>query len=164
MSTSCRQDYLQCSRNLLTGCDLDFQSCLEGCPNYDSDGDGVANGSDNCIDTPNANQADCDGDGYGNACDSLNAIYQDAASEKTCWTDKDNHVFYITFEHHVEKRQHDVSSCGAPDRWIGRVRQSNDCVNISDYDCCFGLRYSISAVGDDPVYWCGVARDHDYCH
>jgi hypothetical protein len=33
------------------------------------DGDGVANTSDNCPSTPNANQADLDGDGLGNACD-----------------------------------------------------------------------------------------------
>lgn len=123
------------------------------------------NGSDNCFETPNANQANCDGDAYGDACDSLNAIYQDATSEKTCWTDKDNHVLYITFEHHVEKRQHDVSSCGAPDRWVGRVRQSNDCVNLSDFDCCWGLRYSIAAVGDSPSYWCSdFYRDVNFCH
>jgi hypothetical protein len=162
--TSCRQDYMACIHDLLDGCDQDFNYCLQSCPNYDSDGDGVLNGSDNCLTTPNANQADCDGDGIGNVCDSLNAVYQDATSEKTCWTDKDNHVVYFTFEHHVEKRQHDVSSCGAPDRWVGRVRMDNDCVNISDYDCCYGLRYSITAVGDDYNYWCGPARDHDYCH
>lgn len=35
----------------------------------DSDGDGVANGSDNCPATSNANQADSDGDSLGDACD-----------------------------------------------------------------------------------------------
>ena len=35
----------------------------------DSDGDGVADGSDNCPNTANANQADGDGDGVGDACD-----------------------------------------------------------------------------------------------
>lgn len=35
----------------------------------DVDGDGVANASDNCLDLPNANQRDTDGDGHGNLCD-----------------------------------------------------------------------------------------------
>lgn len=36
----------------------------------DSDGDGIANGSDNCPIVPNPDQLDLDGDGAGNACDS----------------------------------------------------------------------------------------------
>jgi hypothetical protein len=35
----------------------------------DYDFDGVPNGSDNCVNTPNPSQADADGDGLGNACD-----------------------------------------------------------------------------------------------
>jgi hypothetical protein len=35
----------------------------------DTDGDGIADRDDNCIETPNASQLDSDGDGYGNACD-----------------------------------------------------------------------------------------------
>ncbi|MEL7239693.1 MAG: thrombospondin type 3 repeat-containing protein [Planctomycetota bacterium] len=35
----------------------------------DSDGDGVADDQDNCIEAPNADQRDTDGDLYGNACD-----------------------------------------------------------------------------------------------
>ncbi|EHR69119.1 dockerin-like protein [Burkholderiales bacterium JOSHI_001] len=35
----------------------------------DSDGDGVPDSRDNCIDVANANQRDSDGDGYGDACD-----------------------------------------------------------------------------------------------
>ncbi len=35
----------------------------------DSDGDGVADASDNCPQTPNTDQEDCDSDGAGNACE-----------------------------------------------------------------------------------------------
>jgi hypothetical protein len=35
----------------------------------DSDGDGVCNNTDNCLNTANADQADNDGDGIGNVCD-----------------------------------------------------------------------------------------------
>jgi PKD repeat protein len=38
-------------------------------PNGDVDGDGEPNGSDNCPEVANENQADADGDGFGDACD-----------------------------------------------------------------------------------------------
>ena len=39
------------------------------CLSIDTDGDGVPDDQDNCPDTPNADQADLDGDGAGDACD-----------------------------------------------------------------------------------------------
>lgn len=41
----------------------------DGPPPADRDGDGLADGSDNCPNVPNADQADGDGDGIGKACD-----------------------------------------------------------------------------------------------
>lgn len=140
--------------------------CYGGCGPYDDyDCDGVNNITDNCTDDPNSNQADCDSDGWGDVCDGQNATYQASGSVDTCMTDKDNHIGYFTFEHHVEQRQVDVSSCGAPDQWNRWVREDNDCVAISDYDCCWGLRFSLSAVGDSYTVWCASGtRNVDYCH
>ncbi|MDW3220033.1 MAG: thrombospondin type 3 repeat-containing protein [Acidimicrobiales bacterium] len=38
-------------------------------PEPDTDGDGVGDGTDNCVDTPNADQADGNSDGEGDACE-----------------------------------------------------------------------------------------------
>jgi len=43
----------------------------------DSDNDGVADSRDNCPTTPNPDQADIDGDGKGDACDSVNDLDDD---------------------------------------------------------------------------------------
>jgi len=43
------------------------------CSGPDQDSDGVIDSQDNCPTTANASQANCDGDGTGDACDSLNA-------------------------------------------------------------------------------------------
>lgn len=40
-------------------------------PSDDRDGDGIADASDNCPNTPNATQSDIDGDGIGDACDPI---------------------------------------------------------------------------------------------
>jgi len=42
-------------------------------PAPDGDGDGVPDSRDNCVDVPNAAQADVDGDGIGDACDTSDA-------------------------------------------------------------------------------------------
>lgn len=161
----CGNEYRECVRQGWSGCETGRYYCLLGCPDYDSDGDGVNNGSDNCPEVSNPNQADCDGDGKGDLCDSVNATWQTIIPEQTCMTDKDDHVVYITFEHHVEKKQRDVSNCNQPDRWKRRIRDSSDCVGLSDWYCCRGLDASILAVGDNPNYWCDDAiRNTNYCH
>ncbi|MEC4725160.1 PHB depolymerase family esterase [Shewanella sp. D64] len=48
-----------------------IQACIGGgAGTPDSDNDGIADSSDNCVNTANGDQADNDGDGIGNVCDS----------------------------------------------------------------------------------------------
>lgn len=139
--------------------------CGGGCGPFDDyDCDGVNNMNDNCTDHANSNQADCDNDGYGDVCDATDGIFQASGPVDTCMTDKDDHIVYKTFEHHVEQRLVDVSSCGSPDRWNRWIRDDNDCVGLADKTCCEGLRTSIQAVGDSETYWCGNGvRNVDFC-
>jgi hypothetical protein len=172
--SACRMANMGCIRDCAhnpdggdCSCPAEFADCTLACPNGDNDADGVRNGVDNCPAAANANQADCDTDGIGDVCDSQNARYQAVGGDHTCWTDKDTHLplLYITFENHVEHAEHDVSNCHAPDRWIGHVAESNDCVNLDDQTCCLGLRHSISSFGDNPDFWCSSAnRDRNRCH
>jgi hypothetical protein len=169
--TGCRQEHLACIRDCARspdgtdcGCSQQLADCELSCPNADSDSDGAQNGVDNCPSISNPTQANCDGDAFGDVCDSLNASYQPVTSDHTCWTDKDTHFPHFTFENHVQRKEQDVSSCGAPDRFIGRVAASNNCFNISDFDCCIGLRFSIASFGDDPFFWCNdLNRDRNRC-
>ena len=141
--------------------------CGGGCGPWDDyDCDGVANNTDNCIDDSNPQQLDCDGDGLGDVCDGIDGNFQPTGPVKTCMTDKDIHWHYRDFEHHVEQRLVDVSSCGSPDRWNRWVRDTSRCVGLySDSECCLdGLSGSIEEVGDNPGLWCGGRRDIDYCH
>ncbi|HCN08248.1 MAG TPA: hypothetical protein DIT01_09965 [Lentisphaeria bacterium] len=67
--------YLSCDTPaaVLTGANGGgFQGARGFCPDLgdDDDGDGLADGCDNCPDASNPGQEDCDGDGEGDACDS----------------------------------------------------------------------------------------------
>jgi len=133
-------------------------------PDPDRDGDGILNNLDNCPRVANHDQADCDGDGVGDVCDSENARYVAVTPEQTCMTDKDDHVLFTTFEHHVEWLERDASSCGAPDRWLGRIRDSARCVSLGDEECCRLLTGSLNATGATPDPWCTTARNQNFCH
>jgi hypothetical protein len=70
----CNQNTPECTYVVYCDvCETEYYQCLSYCQmSVDSDGDGVRDGSDNCPYAPNADQADCDGDGAGDACDVFN--------------------------------------------------------------------------------------------
>ena len=71
--TQCDADYASCNHNCpQCPCYETYQACFDGCQYADTDHDGITDSNDNCTETYNPNQADCDDDGTGNACD-----YQD---------------------------------------------------------------------------------------
>lgn len=49
--------------------DIEDRFPLDGLESADTDGDGIGDNSDNCVDTSNRLQVDTDSDGAGNACD-----------------------------------------------------------------------------------------------
>jgi hypothetical protein len=144
-------------------CAEDFFADASACPG-DSDQDEIPNANDNCPRTFNPDQADCDGDGVGDACDGESARYVAITPEQTCMTDRDDHVLFFSFEHHVEWLERDTSSCGAPDRWNARIRDEATCFSISDEDCCRLLTGSLGATGASPEPWCTSRRDQNFCH
>ena len=67
----CQTEYNNCTQGCSQcQCDAEYNNCLNFCESVtDYDGDGILDTSDNCPNVANANQANCDGDAYGNACD-----------------------------------------------------------------------------------------------
>jgi hypothetical protein len=80
----------------------------------DSDGDGIADSSDNCIDVQNGGQLDTDGDDYGNACDC------DFDQSLTCSID-DFNVYLPDF-------------ASATDSGVGTDMDGSGAVGIADFN------------------------------
>ena len=80
--TYCYQNTPECAYvDYCSVCETQYYQCLNYCQaSNDSDGDGIIDGSDNCPYAYNPDQADCDGDGAGDACDIFNGRTQDLAT------------------------------------------------------------------------------------
>jgi hypothetical protein len=119
-----------------------------GNPPNDLDSDGVPNSSDNCTCTANANQANCDGDVLGDACDLQNEKWVFVQTLGRCDLDYDSHSYYRTVEQYGTKKYQNL--CGGAicyDRYV-----------ISDADCNYtsSCGYSDEACCDCnyPFTWC----------
>lgn len=114
----------------------------------DYDGDGVATSSDNCPCTANANQANCDGDPWGDACDAQNEKWVLLQNLGRCDLDYDEHAFYRTVEQFGSKKYQNL--CGGAicyDQYL-----------ISDANCYYttscGATNSACCDCNYPFAWC----------
>ena len=124
-----------------------------GNPANDVDGDGVLNTSDNCLCKANSNQANCDGDAWGDACDTSSVKWvRQSVNNQTCYIDKDNHLIYFTLEGYSSELWKDV--CSGATCTKNSFRFDADCFNVSTYTCC-------------TAYWpwweCDAYLQSDHC-
>lgn len=125
--------------------------------NIAGDTDGVPSPSDNCVCTNNANQSDCDGDGQGNVCDTLNGTFVPVGRWTACASDMDVYTGYYVMEVQEHRQFDDISACNSADRWDRRTL-SEHCTFFEDSgDCCeeacsnsadYGICWSV------PQYFC----------
>lgn len=127
-----------CTQSCTANCDQPSSCGWYGVCDPDPDDDGWIS-PDNCPVTYNPDQADCDHDGAGNACDPLNASYQPVAPSRACRIVGRSHLFYFDVSLHTEAPIRDTSYCGAPDGWArysGIQLRCSWLQETSLFDCC----------------------------
>lgn len=145
-------------------CDTGFppetpQSCPQDCsPPDDSDGDGIYNTFDNCPANWNPNQEDCDNDGLGDICDSVDGDYVPSSIQnQTCYIDKDDKVFFYYLEEWQESMEYDQSSCNSPNRWTRTRAQKVTCPLFQgEVYCCY------AKIGTVEI--CDAYTQNNQCH
>jgi hypothetical protein len=129
-----------------------------GRPANDLDGDGVVNTSDNCQCAANSNQANCDGDASGDACD-----YQDnswrliTVGTRNCFLDEDQHWDGTTLELYYQNVYR--STCTGQTCYNKYLRSTTTCSwGSNTYNCCNNKWGSIECGGVWNVDNCGLPR------
>lgn len=111
-----------------------------GVCNQDPDGDGVVN--DNCPYHYNPNQADCDADGAGDACDGMPGIFQQVSPTVPCYIVDRLHFGYRDQRLFEEGLFRDISNCNRPDEWRKVGERTGTCwfsLATSATVCCQSL-------------------------
>lgn len=123
-----------------------------GFPANDFDGDGIGNASDNCLCTPNTNQANCDGDASGDVCDANNAKWVFVQDIGRCDWDEDIHLTKFTIEQYAAIKYKNVcTGTFCFDRYIS---SSKSC-NFSGSGC--GSSAGACCTCNYPLPWCSAS-------
>jgi hypothetical protein len=135
-----------------------YTNCLayNGVCNRDPEADGVDWLSDNCPEAYNPNQADCDGDGKGDVCDSMNGTFVPSGKKIACASDVDRSIYETTTEVKYHQLYVDISSCHSADRWNQTTLRSHcyGYCNGTEENACEGV------CRNDSEYSC----DSNICH
>ena len=94
-----------------------------GSETFDSDGDGILDGNDNCISVPNTSQVDTDNDGVGDMCD-------DSDADGDGILDRDDNCIET-----INRRQLDTDNDGVGNACNGNIDSDGDEIN-DDLDNC----------------------------
>lgn len=121
----------------------------------DPDDDGVSTGADNCPLTFNPDQANCDSDGIGDACDGENGIYQQVGFSSMCWIRQRTHLWGTDATEFTEARLEDISNCGSPDKWQRFEGFKGSCFGEFNSGECCKLYF-----GQSPCLYYGLNRCH----
>lgn len=106
------------------------------CNSSDPDEDGIPFPRDNCPYMPNPDQADCDGDGRGDACELDPGVWVfKAPTMMLCHFDKDLHISGYDVEIYTADVYRDVSCLHYPDRYGKREVSSVHCGFHSEDTC-----------------------------
>jgi hypothetical protein len=106
------------------------------CADLDTDGDGVPSGRDNCPSVSNPNQANCDGDALGDACETDLGRYTLVRFGNTlCQFDPDLHIDGADVEIYTADLYRDTSCRHLPDAYLKRQVASVHCGFHSEGTC-----------------------------
>jgi len=128
----------------------EYQNC-----NSNVDGDNIDWWVDNCPDVYNPDQADCDGDDIGDACDSKNEKWVYVSTDPNlCYIDVDDHLLFQTLEAYGKQTFQNI--CGAGGTCIKHYF-------LGGGDCPRPLSSAYCCKQEMPDEVCDMFLNHDLC-